>query len=452
MAEKLIDRLPPPEKAGVIIPWFTPADRPGPDRLAETSGLVEALGCALAFIRPEQVRQVSSSYLLSGGLLERLAGDAGAAECSLVIIDAALTPVQQRNLEKRLGVKVIDRTGLILEIFGLRARTREGRLQVELARLLYERSRLVRTWTHLERQRGGGGFLSGPGESQLEADRRMLDDRIVRLRQELAEVRRTRQVQRAGRRRNGRPVIALVGYTNSGKSTLFNRLTGASVLARDMPFATLDPTIRRFDLPGLGEAALIDTVGFITDLPTHLIDSFQATLEETLHADLLVHVRDRASLSDADQADDVMTVLERLEKESGMPLPPLVEAWNKIDLLLPDRAQALSELAAMSQDPPAVAVSALTGQGLGALCSLIEQALLRERRAVSFLIGPGDGRARAWLHEHGEVSGEVPEADGMSCLSVRLSPENLGRFQAVFPAIRTAVPEPPGRTDAAQGS
>ncbi|OZB14075.1 MAG: GTPase HflX, partial [Hyphomonas sp. 34-62-18] len=254
MTEKLIDRLPAPEIAGVVIPWFTPRDRPGPDRLSETAGLVEALGCELGFIRPDHVREVNSSFLLSGGLLDRMANDIAETHATLAVIDASLTPVQQRNLEKRLGVKVIDR-------------------------LLYERSRLVRTWTHLERQRGGGGFLSGPGESQLEADRRMLDDKIVRLRRDLDDVKRTREVQRAGRRRSGKPVIALVGYTNSGKSTLFNRLTGSDVFAKDMPFATLDPTIRRLDLPTLGEAALIDTVGFITDLPTHLIDSFQATLE-----------------------------------------------------------------------------------------------------------------------------------------------------------------------------
>lgn len=438
MAGHLISRLPDPETAGVVIPWFSPADRPGPDRLQETSGLVEALGCQLAFIRSEQVRQVNASYLLSGGLLDRLAGDIEQSKCTLAIIDGALTPVQQRNLEKRLGVKVIDRTGLILEIFGLRARTREGRLQVELARLLYERSRLVRTWTHLERQRGGGGFLSGPGESQLEADRRMLDDRIVRLKGELDEVRRTRQVQRAGRRRAGRAVIALVGYTNSGKSTLFNRLTGADVLARDMPFATLDPTIRRLELPGSGEAALIDTVGFITDLPTHLIDSFQATLEEALHADLLVHVRDRSSLSDLDQADDVLAVLDRLEAETGMRLPPIIEAWNKADLLSDERMTALSSLAGLSPDPPAVLVSAHTGYGMDRLLALIEASLHRERRETCFLLGPADGRARAWLHEHGEVTGESATEDGLSRLTVRLSAEDLGRFRAAFASVTPA--------------
>ncbi|MFN7054103.1 GTPase HflX [Hyphomonas sp.] len=431
----MIDRLPAPEIAGVVIPWFTPADRPGPDRLSETAGLVEALGCELGFLRPDHVRDVNPSYLLSGGLLDRMAGDIEAHNCTLAVIDGSLTPVQQRNLEKRLGVKVIDRTGLILEIFGLRARTKEGRLQVELARILYERSRLVRTWTHLERQRGGGGFLSGPGESQLEADRRMLDEKILRLRRDLEDVKRTREVQRAGRRRSGKPVVALVGYTNAGKSSLFNRLTGADVLAKDMPFATLDPTIRRLDLPTLGEAALIDTVGFITDLPTHLIDSFQATLEESLQADLLVHVRDRASASDLDQADDVMQVLERLESESGLPLPPMIEVWNKMDLLPPERAASLEALAAYGAEPPAVAVSALTGAGIDALLALIEAALLRGRTAYIFRLPPEQGRARAWLHQHGEVTSETTGEDGAVELGVRLSAERAGQFRAEFPGV-----------------
>lgn len=439
MSEKLIDRLPAPEIAGVVIPWFTPRDRPGPDRLSETAGLVEALGCELGFIRPDHVRAVNSSYLLSGGLLDRMAEDIETHACTLAVIDGALTPVQQRNLEKRLGVKVIDRTGLILEIFGLRARTKEGRLQVELARLLYERSRLVRTWTHLERQRGGGGFLSGPGESQLEADRRMLDDKILRLRRDLDEVKRTRAVQRAGRRRSGKPVVALVGYTNAGKSTLFNRLTGADVFAKDMPFATLDPTIRRLDLPTLGEAALIDTVGFITDLPTHLIDSFQATLEESLQADLLVHVRDRASASDLEQAEDVMQVLERLESESGLPLPPMIEAWNKIDALPPERRDSMTTLAASADSPPAAAVSALTGEGLGDLLTLIEKALLRGRTEVHLTLGPADGKARAWLHQNGEVMGETQQDDGGANLTVRLAPERLGQFRAEFPDLATGL-------------
>lgn len=435
MTEKFVDRLPAPEIAGVVIPWFTPADRPTPDRLQETSGLVEALGCQLGFVRPEQIRKKNPSFLLSGGILDRMAADLEAGACTVAVIDGALSPVQQRNLEKRLGLKVIDRTGLILEIFGLRARTKEGRLQVELARILYERSRLVRTWTHLERQRGGSGFLSGPGESQLEADRRMLDDKIIRLRRDLDEVKRTRAVQRTGRRRTGTPVIALVGYTNSGKSTLFNRLTGSDVFAKDMPFATLDPTIRKVGLPSLGEAALIDTVGFISDLPTHLIDSFQATLEESLQADLLVHVRDRSSAADTEQARDVMKVLERLEKESGLALPPMVEAWNKIDAVPAEQAEALRNLALSETDPPAVAVSALTGDGMDDLLKLIERSLLGGRLEIELDLSPAQGRARAWLHQNGDVVEERAEADGTSHLAVRLSTERLGQFKSEFPGL-----------------
>lgn len=435
MTGKLIDRLPRPEIAGAIIPWFTPADRPGPDRLAETAGLIQALGCALAFLRPEHVRDVNAANFLSGGLLDRLAEDLAAQDCTLAVIDGALTPVQQRNLETRLGVKVIDRTGLILEIFGLRARTKEGRLQVELARQLYERSRLVRTWTHLERQRGGSGFLGGPGETQLEADRRMLDERILRLRRDLDEVRRTRAVQRAGRRKLGLPVIALVGYTNAGKSTLFNQLTGAGVLAKDMPFATLDPTIRKIALPTLGDASLIDTVGFISDLPPHLIDSFRATLEETMQADLLIHVRDRASASDLEQAEDVMSVLARLEEETGLPLPPIIEAWNKMDLLSHDRAASLAVLARHDIAAPAVAVSALTGEGIPELLAAAEVSLLRESRSFHLVLAPAEGKARAWLHANGDVRSERQHDDGTTEMDVRLRADRAGQFEAEFPHL-----------------
>ncbi len=432
------DHAPEVEIAGVIIPWTSLTERTSANRVAETTGLVEALGCELAFLRPENVRKPSPGYLLSGGLLDRLAEDVADHGCTMVVIDASLSPIQQRNLEKRLGVKVIDRTGLILEIFGLRALTKEGRLQVELARLLYERSRLVRTWTHLERQRGGGGFLGGPGETQLEADKRMIDRKLARLRRDLEEVKRTRSVQRAGRRRGDKPVIALVGYTNSGKSTLFNRLSGADVLAKDMPFATLDPTIRRLDLPTLGEAALVDTVGFITDLPTHLIDSFRATLEEVLDADLMVHVRDRASAVDEDEKRDVLLVLNQLSETGDRPLPPMIEAWNKIDLL-PDYVRDSLSNTPEDDEVVGVPVSALTGEGVEALLVEIESVLSAGVEPFVLQGTHNDGALRAWLHAHGVVDSEDVAADGVMTYYLTLSEKDLGQLIASFPAVKARL-------------
>ena len=430
------------DKAGVIIPWTGPGHRPTPDRVNETNGLVEALGGDLAFLRPEQVRKPSPSHLLSGGLLERLKRDVDASGVQLVVIDAALSPIQQRNLERDLQVKVIDRTGLILEIFGLRARTREGRLQVELARLLYERSRLVRTWTHLERQRGGSGFLGGPGETQLEADKRMIDRQVSRLKRDLVEVRRTREVQRTGRRRRETPVVALVGYTNAGKSTLFNRLCGADVLARDMPFATLDPTIRNLALPLGADIALVDTVGFITDLPTHLIDSFRATLEETLEADLILHVRDRSSDSDASQKSDVLAVLEALSAGAGTMLPPILEVWNKIDRLDPARRHQLRLAARQQVEPPAIAVSAETGEGVPDLLALIEDHFGQDQVACSVTLHPADGDLRAWLFAHATIDAETFDEAGRGLVAARLSQKLLGRFRDQFPAAKIVVKTP----------
>lgn len=427
------DHTPEIEIAGVIVPWTAPQERPSDNRLTETAGLVEALGCELAFLRSENIRNPSPGHLLSGGILDRLAEDVQAHACTIAVIDAALSPIQQRNLEKRLGIKVIDRTGLILEIFGLRALTKEGRLQVELARLLYERSRLVRTWTHLERQRGGGGFLGGPGETQLESDKRMIDRKLGRLKRDLEDVKRTRGVQRSGRRRGDKPVVALVGYTNSGKSTLFNRLSGADVLAKDMPFATLDPTIRRMDLPSLGEVALVDTVGFITDLPTHLIDSFRATLEEVLDADLMVHVRDRASPVDAEEKHDVLQVLEQLSQEGDRELPPLIEAWNKIDLL-PDYVRAsLPENS--DQDVIGIPVSALTGEGIEDLLDEIETQLSHGHQIYT-LQSSTDGALRAWLYARGVVESEDIDAQGTTTYQVALSEKDVGQLLSTFPGVK----------------
>ena len=434
---ELIDRTPEDSKAGLIIPWFSVSDRPTDLRLEESSGLVEALGCTLSFARTEQVRRISPSHLLPVGLLTQIGEDLVQSGCNLLIVDANLSPVQQRNLERQLEVKVIDRTGLILEIFGLRARTKTGKLQVELARQLYERSRLVRTWTHLERQRGGRGFLSGPGESQLEADKRMLDRRVQRLRRDLEDVRRTRGLQRKGRARSGIPVIALVGYTNAGKSSLFNALSGASVLAKDMPFATLDPTIRRIPLPHIGEVALVDTVGFITDLPTHLIESFQATLEEALEADLLVHVRDRSSADDHLQKNDVELVLNALEVQSGQALPPMIEAWNKADLLSDDLYQTLGQTAQTNTPNKAVLLSAVSGDGLDELVGLIAGQLRETAILAVIQLSPADGSARSWLHEHSDVRAEeVSPETGDIEISVSFSTTELGQFQAQFPNIR----------------
>ncbi len=434
MTQKPFDLEQPPEKAGIIIPWTLVSDRPTEVRLEESAGLVEALGCELEFLRPENVRKPTPGYLLSGGLLDRLADDVKSHDCTIVIIDAALSPIQQRNLENRLGVKVIDRTGLILEIFGLRARTKEGRLQVELARLLYERSRLVRTWTHLERQRGGGGFLGGPGETQLEADKRMIDRAVGRLRKGLEDVQRTRRVQRQGRKRRDTPIIALVGYTNAGKSSLFNRMTGADVMAKDMPFATLDTTIRKLELPNMDNASLIDTVGFISDLPTHLVDSFRATLEEALEADLLIHVRDRSSDADEDQKQDVLKVLMQLSDLTGTHLPPMIEVWNKIDLVSPAVREGLeAERIRLSDQLIAVPVSAVTGEGIDDLINEIEALLDRHRARFLARLSNKDGALRAWLHANSQVENETFTENGDVELRINFSQDEFGRMVAKFP-------------------
>ncbi len=435
MTQKPFDLEQPPEKAGIIIPWTLVSDRPTEVRLDESAGLVEALGCELEFLRAENVRKPTPGYLLSGGLLDRLAEDVKSHHCTMVIIDAALSPIQQRNLENRLGVKVIDRTGLILEIFGLRARTKEGRLQVELARLLYERSRLVRTWTHLERQRGGGGFLGGPGETQLEADKRMIDRAVGRLRKGLEDVQRTRRVQRQGRKRRDTPIIALVGYTNAGKSSLFNRMTGADVMAKDMPFATLDTTIRKLKLPNMDDASLIDTVGFISDLPTHLVDSFRATLEEALEADLLVHVRDRSSDADEDQKQDVLKVLMQLSDLAGANLPPMIEVWNKIDLVSPAVRDGLeAERARLSDQLIAIPVSAITGEGIDDLIGEIESLLDRHRARFLARLSNKDGALRAWLHANSQVEYETFTDSGDVELRINFSQDEFGRMASKFPA------------------
>ena len=396
-------------------------------RLEEASGLAAALDFQIADALVAPVRSPAPATLFGPGKVEEIAALRGDCEAAVVVVDDSLSPIQQRNLERAWNAKVVDRTGLILEIFARRARTAEGRLQVELARLEYERSRLVRTWTHLERQRGGFGFLGGPGETQIEADRRLILERIVRLKADLADVRRTRGLARRARRRVPYPAIALVGYTNAGKSTLFNRLTGAKVLARSALFATLDPTLRRLGLPGGRPAILSDTVGFISDLPHELVEAFRATLDEVREADIILHVRDISGPQSEAEAADVAAVLEELGlgPESGR---RLVEVWNKIDRL---REAERSELSVDARRTGAVMLSAITGEGIDELLSRLAD-LVDESPETTFHLDVADGEALAWLYRHGRVVGRSDDAGGTR-VRARLDPQALGRFQRMRP-------------------
>ncbi len=425
---------PAPTRAAIILPWErpNPAERNGIDpsraaeaRLAEAVGLAASIGLVVVHTAILPLRERRPATLLGSGQMESEKLAIAEAQVTVAIVDAALSPVQQRNLERGWGCKVIDRTGLILDIFGERAVTREGALQVELAHLDYQRSRLVRSWTHLERQRGGFGFLGGPGETQIEADRRLITDRIVRLKRELEQVRRTRGLHRSARKRVPFPVVALVGYTNAGKSTLFNALTGADVHAEDQLFATLDPTMRGLVLPSGRRVILSDTVGFISELPTELVAAFRATLEEVAEADVILHVRDAAHPDNAAQRADVLAVLDGMAKEGTLDADfgaRTIEVLNKADLLGgADRLPA---------GAGSVSVSAITGEGLGELRALLDGRIASGMVQAEYDVAHGDGARLAWLYAHGEVIGRTDD-EVSAHVTVRLRAADRARFEQV---------------------
>ncbi|WP_077971310.1 GTPase HflX [Bartonella apihabitans] len=434
---KLISRQTVETRAIVIVPVIY--DRENSKKNYEASSrtrIDEAVGLAEA-IRLDVVEKISVNVekprpatLLGQGKVEEIGKIVSDEKIDLAVVDSSLTPIQQRNLEKAWNCKVIDRTALILEIFGDRARTKEGVLQVELAHLNYQKGRLVRSWTHLERQRGGSGFLGGPGETQIEADRRILQSKIVRIKRELETVVRTRALHRAKRKKVPYPVIALVGYTNAGKSTLFNRLTGADVLAKDMLFATLDPTLRKVMLPHEQTVMLSDTVGFISDLPTHLVAAFRATLEEVVEADLILHVRDMSDAENHAHAQDVLNILSSLGVNTDDP-DHIIEVWNKADLLDDVSLAALQDSARTSLTP-VVAVSALTGKGVDKLLAIIEKRISGEIVKRQIVLKPDEYGLLDWLYKNGEVIKQTSKDDGSVIVFANLTGQANERFDNII--------------------
>lgn len=420
-----------PTRAAVILPWerqgreVSGVDQPraAEARLAEAVGLAASIGLVVVHEAVLPLRMRRPSMLLGEGQVATQGQAIAANHVEVTIVDAALSPVQQRNLERAWGCKVIDRTGLILDIFGERAATKEGTLQVELAHLQYQRSRLVRSWTHLERQRGGFGFLGGPGETQIEADRRLIDDRLVRLRKDLEQVRRTRGLHRSARKRVPFPVVALVGYTNAGKSTLFNALTGADVTAKDQLFATLDPTMRGLKLPSGRRVILSDTVGFISQLPHELVEAFRATLEEVSEADVILHVRDAAHPETVAQRGDVIKVLDDMVADGT-----LDPAWPERTIEVLNKADLLGGVGEIPLREGATAVSAITGEGLETLKAAIDLRIAQGMEVVNYDVPPQDGASLAWLYQHGEVV-ERHDDDAAVHMKVRLLPADRARFE-----------------------
>ena len=396
-------------------------------RREEAVGLARAIDLEVVDSTLVNLSEIRPATYLGKGKVAELAEWVKNEKIDLVVMDAALSPVQQRNLEKEFKAKVIDRTGLILEIFGRRARTAEGALQVELAHLDYQKSRLVRSWTHLERQRGGFGFLGGPGETQIETDRRLIQERMIRIERDLEAVKKTRALHRSSRKDVPYPIVALVGYTNAGKSTLFNRLTRAEVVAADMLFATLDPTMRLLKLPHGGSAILSDTVGFISDLPTMLISAFRATLEEVRAADVILHVRDIAHADTDAQAQDVQAILTEVGVIAAA--DKLIEVWNKLDRLDAEHRAGLA-LGQGLEGP--IAVSALTGEGIGTLLEAIEARLARGRSLIDLSLDSADGQGLHWLYQHTEVMARADGDDGRVNVTVRVAPDTVERVKRRF--------------------